>query len=372
MKRFIKSASYGGAYDIEDDMFFTKEEIVEFADDVAEAFNSEYSSTLSLSDCYIDTPNILHVEYTDDEEYEYSADVKIDMRKIRSPRDISKYSSPILQQLKSQYDASHEWEDVNGSTDINASNGIPTKVLLDFGDHVASTVSANLGYNIRFIDGYVVDYNRLVLDFSDDQDNTYSSSLEISEDDFNADADELVRKYAHLVSDDIESDVSNPSSSSKIEGAVYGPDEPPESEFEEVDEFEEKFEIDLDGVKIAVDSYGAYEYLDENGIIQDSNFKWAPDELVTEDYTVPVADNTEIIEYIDELLFPHIPDKPGEYTLSGTATLIFSISGVFESRDYYRDEDDDLVYDSEVSTDSVEVDFLEDKSSIDVKVTPSR
>ena len=285
MKRVIKSVSYGGAYDIEDDMLFTKEEIVEFADDVAEAFNSEYSSTLSLSDCYIDTPNILHVEYTDDEGYEYSADVKLDMRKIRSPRDISKYSSTILQQLKSQYEESHGWEDVDSSTDINSSNA---------------------------------------------------------------------------------------PSSSKIESAVHGLDEPPESRFEEVDEFQEEFEIDLDGVKIAVDSYGAYEYLDENGIIQDSDFKWAPDELVTEDYTVPVADNTEIIEYIDELLFPHIPDKPGEYTLSGTATLIFSISGVFESRDYYRDEDDDLVYDSEVSTDSVEVDFLEDKSSIDVKVTPSR
>ena len=31
--------SYGGAYDIEDDMFFTKEEIVEFGNDIVEEFN---------------------------------------------------------------------------------------------------------------------------------------------------------------------------------------------------------------------------------------------------------------------------------------------------------------------------------------------
>lgn len=98
----VESASYGGAFDIEDDMYFTKDDIVEFGNEVAEQFSIWAADTYELSDVYMNNPKSLHLEVSNGD-IELYADIEIDMRKIRYPRDIEKYTDKVLFELKSSY-----------------------------------------------------------------------------------------------------------------------------------------------------------------------------------------------------------------------------------------------------------------------------
>lgn len=101
---FLNEASYGGAFDIEDDQFFTRDDINEFGYDIADQFSAWADSTFDLSDVYMDTPTKLHLEVLNSEDYEeYGADIKIDMRRIRSPKDLYRYEDEVLRQLKDAY-----------------------------------------------------------------------------------------------------------------------------------------------------------------------------------------------------------------------------------------------------------------------------
>lgn len=97
----LNEASYGGAFDIEDDMYFTSEDIVEFGDTIAIDFSKEVGRQFDLSDAYMTTPTQLHLEFTDND-FDYVAYIKIDMRKIRVPSDIYKYKNEVMRQLKDQ------------------------------------------------------------------------------------------------------------------------------------------------------------------------------------------------------------------------------------------------------------------------------
>lgn len=92
--------SYGGAFDIEDDQYFTKEDIMDLADEVCERLYKEVHETFDVSDLYMEG-NILHMELESDS-CMVETDVKIDMRKIRKPLDIMKYALPITNKLLSQ------------------------------------------------------------------------------------------------------------------------------------------------------------------------------------------------------------------------------------------------------------------------------
>lgn len=110
----VTSASYGGAYDIEDDMFFTREEINEFAYEIADQFSAWADELFEVSDVYIDGDDSthLHIELSNDDIY-VDSDVKIDMRKIRKPSDIYKYTTAVLKDMKDTYNDYH-WTDESG------------------------------------------------------------------------------------------------------------------------------------------------------------------------------------------------------------------------------------------------------------------
>lgn len=91
----VNEASYGGAFDIEDDQYFTKEEIVEVAEKVCEHLDETYPDKFDVSDVYMETPTIIHVEVISKEGNWASANAKIDMRKIKKPSDIMKYDVVI-------------------------------------------------------------------------------------------------------------------------------------------------------------------------------------------------------------------------------------------------------------------------------------
>ena len=111
MYESLNEASYGGAFDIEDDMYFTKEELVEFAGDVADEFSELIGHTnYDVDNVYIENdPLALNVDIYDPEDgVSHSAYTRIDMRKIRKPSDIYKYMDRILKQLEDSFHEYHE------------------------------------------------------------------------------------------------------------------------------------------------------------------------------------------------------------------------------------------------------------------------
>lgn len=151
----VEGADYGGAYDIESDQFFTKEDIVEFGNAVADRVSEELedtNSTFVLSDVYMDTPTLLHVEVTDNN-MNYSADVVIDMRRIRKPQDLHKYETDAVTQIEDDYCTQNNIP-LDAATHINASENLDSLQTRIF----------------QFLDdcqGYS-DYNQKIEDVSDE------------------------------------------------------------------------------------------------------------------------------------------------------------------------------------------------------------
>ncbi len=112
-------ASYGGAYDIEDDQYFTKEELVEFGENITEVLPGNYE----LESIYVTKEksglNHLEISVTDDENT-LEADVYLDMRKIRRPDDIYKYFTILvsrLEDLHNEYHIGDEFEAVTSAVE---------------------------------------------------------------------------------------------------------------------------------------------------------------------------------------------------------------------------------------------------------------
>lgn len=103
LKRSLNEASYGGAFDIEDDMFFIKDDLMEFAYELEDKFR-EWSKdpNAEISDVYMTTPTHLVMEIMSDGAG-HEAQVDIDMRRIRSLRNIDKYGDQILAQWKDSF-----------------------------------------------------------------------------------------------------------------------------------------------------------------------------------------------------------------------------------------------------------------------------
>lgn len=86
----LNEASYGGAYDIEDDMFFTKEDIVEFAEEICEYLGDIFGYQYDINNVYMDGPRKLYINIYDNNYIEVESTFYIDMRKIRKPSDLFK------------------------------------------------------------------------------------------------------------------------------------------------------------------------------------------------------------------------------------------------------------------------------------------
>ena len=100
-------ASYGGAWDIDPDSFWTRDDLNELADATIELMMNELNQyadpefapdVLQTSEIYLEDDNktitmTVQVPYTGDE---WTASNRIDMRKIRSPRDLAMRYAPIF------------------------------------------------------------------------------------------------------------------------------------------------------------------------------------------------------------------------------------------------------------------------------------
>jgi hypothetical protein len=95
----LDEANYGGAYDIEDNQYFTREELNEFGEYVIDILNTDFHN-VELQEIYFENNNIdITVNH---EGNEISAIQPVDMRKIRKPKDINKFAEPIVDSLSNQ------------------------------------------------------------------------------------------------------------------------------------------------------------------------------------------------------------------------------------------------------------------------------
>lgn len=370
----VNAASYGGAFDIEDDQYFTKDEIVEFGNIVCEHLNETFYDTYDVSDVYMKTPKkfVLTVVQKSDES-EFTATIDIDMRKIKKPSDLmNRYVGDVVHALQQDIKAYND--EINASSDITSAQKtgvewIKTKVwnaivakLEDDGwepddisdyvfvdvtqedDRIRVEVRAELSYEgleelIESIDPIVQEYDN----------NAYFEPVEPG----------IAEAYIY--------NLSNITSSETVEAGIYDvpdrPLDPPEdNSWEELDSDDEVIELTLDAI-VHIDEDGNWEY-------DDTNYPWAasPDnkrgDWYTDQYDVYIGDKTSIVEYVDELLEPMMPAKAGEYHIKGDVTLVFSVEGIEVKRDYFWDERHGSDYDEEAYTDNVETSFLYDKSYI--------
>lgn len=95
----LNEASYGGAFDIADDQYFTREDLNDFAEEVLNHINETFVTQFDISACYIDD-GVLELEVTNSEYGDYDWSEKIDMRKIKEPWHLKKtYASWFASQL---------------------------------------------------------------------------------------------------------------------------------------------------------------------------------------------------------------------------------------------------------------------------------
>ena len=94
----MSNYSFGGAFDVEDDALFTRDDLDEFADEIADDLNMEYGDNdvvVAVIESYaentVDVGVVLDISLHDDE-FEYTSEHRVDLRKVRNPlADLLKY-----------------------------------------------------------------------------------------------------------------------------------------------------------------------------------------------------------------------------------------------------------------------------------------
>lgn len=109
MSNCFGAKDFGGTFDVEPDMFFTREEINEFGSEVADELTDEFDGVadIRLSDCYMESSSHLFCDFVvfmEDDEMEVESDVNIDFRRIKKPADIMRYKEAIKDQVRGDID----------------------------------------------------------------------------------------------------------------------------------------------------------------------------------------------------------------------------------------------------------------------------
>lgn len=145
-------------------------------------------------------------------------------------------------------------------------------------------------------------------------------------------------------------------SSSNIQADAYDFPEPsldpPEyPEPEDLGNYKQSIDLDLDAV-IDIDQIGSWDY-------EDKNYTWArckstkDGSWYSDEYNVFIGNPEDIVERVDDLLISKLPEKEGQYRISGKVHLEFEIRNV--SKYTYAIGPDD--YDEEIDTDNADVYF---------------
>ena len=130
----------------------------------------------------------------------------------------------------------------------------------------------------------------------------------------------------------------------------------------ELDPEESVIDMNIDQY-IIVDSERSWDY-------DSDNYDWASSDGEGSDWYsdngVRLDDPTGVVEKIDELIEPHVPIEPGTYRVQGYIELYYTVSGVYENRYDYTEDD----YSSDINSDFGSAEYNKKLSKIeDIKVT---
>lgn len=111
----VTSASYGGAYDILDDYYFTRDDLVDFGEEVVAQLENLERGDYFVNDLYMLNPKTIHIEvYCRNKETYADKNIVIDMRRIQKPSDLNKYAYQVASDM---YDEFSDYDDVYSSSD---------------------------------------------------------------------------------------------------------------------------------------------------------------------------------------------------------------------------------------------------------------
>lgn len=120
ISKVIKEAHYGGAYDIADEAYFTKEDLVEFAEDVIDAIDRQYDLKFDINELEL-YKGVLYLGLVSENGVEMFHEQRINMRKIKQPKDLNRYLDEFITAFKFQIDdnASYLYEDTYNSNEFD-------------------------------------------------------------------------------------------------------------------------------------------------------------------------------------------------------------------------------------------------------------
>lgn len=264
------------------------------------------------------------------------------------------------QVVQSATDIKSERRYYGGAYDIDPYQYFGTEELLSFGDSVAERLSKCCGCFVELSDIYIVDYSRVVMEFTIDNDFNVDAQFDIDmrrirrPKDIDKYADEVIsevlEEYNAYTGDDI--DTCPVTSAQTIQADWY---DPPDYEDPYEKETTEYIDISMD-TYITVDETG-WDYEDFSWSRGDlSDGWWSMD--VDGGYTYIKSDETVSWD-ASKLIKDYIPDLPGRYHITADLVLVYTIT--YEAWiDSYGPDD----YDVDVIEDSVECEFEPEKSKI--------
>lgn len=112
----LTEASYGGAYDIEDDMFWTKDDLIEFSDAVCEKLADKFGYQYDIADVGAESNNDMYITIMDTT-HDIEADVsfRIKMSRIRAPRDLMKYLDTVVSEFVKKFEEEYQYYEFDES-----------------------------------------------------------------------------------------------------------------------------------------------------------------------------------------------------------------------------------------------------------------
>ena len=385
-KKSVNASSvpnYGGAFDIDSSMFFTREDLDELNEKVIDHLSETFSGHFDVSDSYIygDRNEKVLVEiYWKEAECNFSAEAIIDMRKIRRPSDLAnKYGLTLASDLIAQIKEYSKETGIEASSEVACTDELAEQYMRELeasGNvyHSDNQRVDELSFLIRkavrkymkelgckselafVVEGNIITIRVPGLNDLDALSDYIEEAVPVEYYDIASGHDAIVITVDIDVDTDIESATILPGPGD------YDPPEGPE--MQERDDYEEEIILELDA-DIVIDEEGDWDYVDDNCMWASASDKISADWYSEEYKGVYLVDHMGAVEKTDDLLMTLIPDTPGKHHISGEVHLFFTLSNIQSwTVDSGLDEDGDVWYEEEYDTDSIDTEFNYRKSYI--------
>lgn len=112
----LLNEDYGGAYDIDPEMFWTKDDLIEFSDAVCDKLTEKFGYQYDIADVGAESNNDMYI-LIEDTTHGIEADVsfRIKMSRIRSPRDLMKYLDTVVSEFVKKFEEEYQYYDFDES-----------------------------------------------------------------------------------------------------------------------------------------------------------------------------------------------------------------------------------------------------------------